>query len=58
MKNSLMIDNYTEEELEKMDSSLVRNLLQYSIIIKKIIREKLGGEFQEKMILDLSKYEK
>jgi hypothetical protein len=56
MKNSLMIDNYTEEELLKMDETLVRSLLKYSITIKDIIREKMGDELPPKMILDLSKY--
>ncbi len=52
--NSLIIDNYSDEELHQMDADLVRNKLQYSILIKKLIKEKMGDEVEEKMILDLS----
>jgi hypothetical protein len=52
MKNSLMIDNYTDEELHAMDEQLVRTLLQYSIIIKKVIKEKMGDEVFLKETLD------
>ena len=55
MKESFMIDNYTDEELQKMESEQFRNLMKYSIIIKKIIKEKMGDELMENMILDLSK---
>ena len=40
---SLLLENYTDEEVKKMSKELVKNKLIYRLVIKKVVKEIMKG---------------